>query len=102
MELRNSIQSRLAAELPATLTFDYPTSSALAIYLAANHGSSAATEVAGAEGIAASSSGLSQESILAELQGIAAGMLGAEVAPSMPLMEAGLDSLGECRPGAAM
>jgi hypothetical protein len=103
VELRNSIQSRLAAELPATLTFDYPTISALASYLAANHSSGTASEMAAAEGNAASiSSCLSHESILAELQGIVAGMLGAEVAPDTPLMEAGLDSLGKCQSDAAV
>ena len=38
-----------------------------------------------------------QAEMLALVAGVAAGMLGAEVAPDQPLMEAGLDSLGEQR-----
>ena len=35
VELRNALASRFSLELPATLTFDYPSISALAGYLAA-------------------------------------------------------------------
>ena len=99
VELRNTLQSRLDAELPATLTFDYPTISALAGYLAANHAASmgvdGGTGRSAAAAAAAPQAGAARiEELLAELQGIVAGMLGAEVAPDQPLMEAGLVSLG--------
>ena len=98
MELRNSLQTKLDAELPATLTFDYPSISALAGYLAANHApASAASGAASAEQagpVAASSRELGLPAILEALQGIVAGMLGSDVPPDQPLMEAGVDSLG--------
>ena len=98
VELRNSLQTKLDAELPATLTFDYPSISALAGYLAANHApASAGSGAAAAEQagpVAASSRGLGLPAILEALQGIVAGMLGSDVPPDQPLMEAGVDSLG--------
>lgn len=33
VELRNSIQTRFGIELPATVTFDYPTATAMASYI---------------------------------------------------------------------
>jgi len=36
VELRNSLASRFAMDLPATLTFDYPTIKALSQYLVEN------------------------------------------------------------------
>ena len=34
VELRNGLATRFAMELPATVTFDYPTTAALGIYIA--------------------------------------------------------------------
>ena len=99
VELRNSLQATFGLELPATVTFDHPSIEALARHIAASlaqQAPAAFEQAAATGGQPFASSGPSQESILAELQGIVAGMLGAEVAPDTPLMEAGLDSLGEC------
>ena len=95
MELRNTLQTRLGTELPATLIFDFPSVAALAGYLAAHlspvDGSGGAMQADDA----ARTEGLSMAAALAEVQGIVEDMLGAEVPPDQPLMEAGLDSLGE-------
>jgi acyl carrier protein len=99
VELRNSLQATFGLELPATVTFDHPSIEALAQHIAASlaqQAPSAFEQAPAASNQASASSGVSHESILAELQGIVAGMLGAEVAPDTPLMEAGLDSLCEC------
>ena len=96
VELRNSLQSQLGADLPPTLVFDYPSVAALAAYLAEHHALPGTTGVASTAGaVPAGTAG--QATLLAELQGIVAGLLGTEVAPDQPLMEAGLDSLGAFR-----
>ena len=45
---------------------------------------------------ASASAGLSEESVQAAVLDVTASILGAQVAPTQPLMEAGLDSLGKC------
>lgn len=90
-------------ELPVTVTFDQPSASALASYLA---GRGAAKE-SGAkqdafiaqsgvpEGLHASASAASVPSPVAEVGAIVASIVGSEVGFDEPLMAAGLDSLGE-------
>ena len=102
VELRNALQSRVGADLPATLTFDHPTMSALVTYLARVRASAVPQhqvdeEPSGPEEQPVSvGPTISMESVLGELQVIVASMLGNTVSPDQPLMEAGLDSLGEC------
>lgn len=108
VELRNSLQSAFGVDLPATVTFDHPSIGALARHIAgllALQGQGAVDaeeESKGAVQLSTSTSGMSLAGITAELQGIVAGMLGANVAPDQPLMEAGLDSLGESWPAAVL
>ena len=103
VELRNSMQSKFSLELPPTVIFDFPSIAALSAHVSARMSQ---LEPLAAEADAgrhveedAESAGnrpsFAAGAILVELQGIVSGILGAEVAPDQPLMEAGLDSLGE-------
>lgn len=79
------MSSSFGVDLPATVTFDYPTIDALAGYIAQQLGASAPRQ----QDIGA------HQAALAVLLDAAAALLGAEVAADQPLMEAGLDSIGE-------
>ena len=89
MELKNAASSRFGVELPATVTFDYPSIDALAGYIA--------QQQLAAGGAAQPSLGgeATRHAVLATLLETAASLLGAQVAADQPLMEAGLDSIGE-------
>lgn len=98
VELRNSLQSAFGLELPATVVFDHPSVANLASHIAAL----LAEQQEQHEPAPAQRSGLPQaaapnaarlSALLSELQSMAAGVLGTEVPPNQPLMEAGLDSL---------
>lgn len=98
VELRNSLQSTFGLELPATVVFNHPSVASLASHIAAR----LAEQQEQHELAPAQRSGLPQapapsaarlSALLSELQSMAASVLGTDVAPNQPLMEAGLDSL---------
>ena len=120
--------TRFGVDLPATVTFDHPTPAALAAFVhsvlpAPVTEVETASELAGVsadlhavpsargrrlrrQAAAHPSQGTSTqhqalETIMEQLQSVVAGVLGATVPPEQPLMEAGLDSLGECRRSSA-
>ncbi|GAB4814934.1 hypothetical protein N2152v2_001980 [Parachlorella kessleri] len=107
VELRNSLSSTFGVELPPTAVLDYPTSAALAAFLAEQL-AGAAGEGAGEQGPAGrgsrlvprqsrtggSGNVLLQEAIAGQVSVVVQSVLGQAVASDQPLMEAGLDSLG--------
>lgn len=94
VELRNSIGQKFQVDVPATLVFDYPTVTDIARYLAGRLAPGEALAAGGANKQQAPSR-LHASEVLAQLQSIVADMLGSAVASDLPLMQAGLDSLGE-------
>lgn len=121
VELRNAVATRFSLDLPATATFDYPTPAALAAYVHSQMPEAVATDSsdvqeaepgfgwgmarpAGRRGQRAHQRSAAAQkapqraalpAILEQLEAVAAGVLGAAPPPEQPLMEAGLDSLGE-------
>ena len=102
VELRNSLEGKLGLELPSTLVFDYPTITAIAQFIAANHTPAAAAgDADAATAAAAAAAGAVSEAasaehlvyIRGEVAEVARGILGADVEDDAPLMSAGLDSL---------
>lgn len=117
MELRNGVAAQLGVELPATVTFDYPTPAALAAYvhsqlLPATTGAAATPEAASPIGqggweastpqggrrgrlrpradssrLAAASGRSRAAGVLQKLTEVAAGVLGAPPPADQPLME---------------
>lgn len=91
VELKNAVSGAFGLELPSTVTFDYPTIDALAQYIASNSQSVTNSAAAGAVLV---QDPAAAAAIHRTLMDIAAGILGGDVTPSQPLMEAGLDSVG--------
>ena len=93
VELKNAVSARFGIELPATVSFDYPTIQAMAGYIAQQQQGASG---AGAAGMQPAGQDLEavRQAVLATLLETAASLIGAEVAPDQPLMEAGLDSIG--------
>jgi Phosphopantetheine attachment site len=91
VELRNKMSAAFGVELPATATFDHPTVAALAAFLAAC--------MAPQSGVAAPVADQPEQAAVAAvqrtLQAAVDELLGFEVPPDQPLMEAGLDSIGK-------
>jgi hypothetical protein len=79
VELRNALGAKFGADLPATLTFDYPSISALAGFLAPQLPELA--PAAGEESFSGATQPRAATDVAKELQQIVAGMLGAEVSP---------------------
>ena len=113
MQLRNELTSSFGVELPPTVTFDYPTPTGLAGFIAGQMGAplpaapaladeeaEGAEEAVGAEAaprlpaVPAVPAGPSMQDMVAEVASIVATVIGADVAADEPLMAAGLDSLG--------
>ena len=98
VELRNNLSGLFGAPLPATITFDYPSISALAGYIAEQAAGAAVPSTADSPRSGAGAASpywrvSSAAEVRAKLNVIVERMLGAAVSASQPLMEAGLDSL---------
>ena len=96
MELRNAVSAKFGTELPATATFDHPTVAALATFVAtrlAPPGQMAAVVPATAPANVQRQADIA--AVQRKLQAAVDELLGFEVPPDQPLMEAGLDSIGE-------
>ena len=76
VELHNKLEAKLGIELPATVTFDYPTTAALASFLATRMSSAQPDQP---DDLLASAQPRSQESVQQEIQEILRTMLGTEV-----------------------
>lgn len=103
MELRNAVSAKFGTELPATATFDHPTVAALAAFVAARMAPAESTAAAdddawqydsGAAPAQQAASAAAAQDVQRRLQLAVDELLGFPVAADMPLMEAGLDSIG--------
>jgi len=107
VELRTALTTSFAVDLPATVTFDFPTADALARFIAsevAEAAEAAALTIAPAPqpqesagppaAAAAAAAGPSAAQVEAKVATEVRRMLGTSVERSQPLMEAGMDSLG--------
>ena len=93
VELRNELADAFGVDLPATAMFDHPTVAALAAFVAAQLRARAPQLQALPAAAAGAAAVVDAAAVAEELQGVVRDMLGADVAHTQPLMEAGLDSL---------
>lgn len=98
VELRNKLEASLGVELPATVTFDYPTTAALASFLAARMASTQQDRAANAP---AAEQARSQESVEREIQNILHSMLGTEVQVDQVCLDCNWFEMLACSYGAA-
>ena len=109
VELRTTLANSFGLDLPATITFDYPTTAALASFVASqtspvlqpqsdDRGAAHFGMVGGyplqPTDITLHNAPLDTHQVENELQQVVMGMLGSAIGLDQPLMEAGLDSLG--------
>jgi 3-oxoacyl-(acyl-carrier-protein) synthase/acyl carrier protein len=102
VELRTALNGAFSMELPATVTFDFPTVATLARFIAAEaadvaDAAAAAAPAGPAAAISAAPAASAAVDAAAVERQVAAEvrrMLGADVERGQPLMEAGMDSLG--------
>lgn len=100
MDLRNTLAQRFRLDLPATLMFDYPTVAALGQFIVKQlSGGEETTERPQAPAPASGIATWQPAELTESLQAMVAEVLGSEVPPNQPLMEAGLDSLGKLTAG---
>ena len=95
VELRNAVSAKFGFELPATATFDHPTVAALATFVAARLAPPGQAAAAPATAPATGQRQADVAGVQRKLQAAVDELLGFEVPPDQPLMEAGLDSIGE-------
>ena len=93
VELRNAVGARFGIDLPATVSFDYPSIDALAGYIS-GQAAGGSMQPQGQAPLEQQDLEAARQAVLSLLLDTAAGLVGAEVAPDQPLMEAGLDSIG--------
>ena len=112
VELRTALANTFSLDLPATITFDFPTTAALAAYVASQASPSQTThgamtfpqtavnflQASNMDGLVSRdvSDGLmvTPQQVQGQLQQAVQSMLGGPIGADQPLMEAGLDSLG--------
>ncbi|KAK9864440.1 hypothetical protein WJX84_006132 [Apatococcus fuscideae] len=110
VELRNMVQQRYSVALSATAAFDYPSIQVLAEHIAGQvkpvRAPTSATRQRQRPGMRNVNPGPTDvkdhAEVLAELAFIIRSVLGADIAPDQPLMQAGLDSLGAVELRSAM
>jgi acyl carrier protein len=111
VEFRNSLEAKLGMELPSTLVFDYPSVTAISLFIVSQrapvqHSMPSAVPArpilrtmrpsahrAASSTARAAAAGVRVGAVKATVIEVARGILGDEVADDAPLMSAGLDSL---------
>jgi acyl carrier protein len=91
VQLRSELSSTFGVELPATVVFNYPNIAALASYISAQLPKEPDVS---ADAVQTEMPERHATTLETEIQHIVASIVGFEVLPTHPLMEAGLDSLG--------
>ena len=84
VELRNALSDCFGVQLPATVTFDYPTIAAMAAYIQHSLPAQQAPMLADA-GQAALASGASQDQLLQEVTAVVQSLLGPGIPPDQVL-----------------
>jgi acyl carrier protein len=95
VELKNAVSSNFGIDLPATVSFDYPSVAAMAGFIAQRTAKGAGLDGSSSEAAATAALAERRTGVLTALTAVASRLVGAEVDGERPLMEAGLDSIGE-------